>query len=153
VTANSFTSLSLVPPLVLVCLRRNSAAASAIASNRAFAINVLSAAQEPLGRRFASPGRPRGQRTFAGVAHRAARTGAPILDGVACWFDCSLSAMPVAGDHVIVIGEILDYEGDAAREPLIFHAGRYRAVSDRGASAPRGTHFPLVEFTRKEVKP
>jgi flavin reductase (DIM6/NTAB) family NADH-FMN oxidoreductase RutF len=141
VTANSFTSLSLVPPLVLVCLRGSSSTATAISRNCAFAVNVLSAGQEPLARRFASPGRPRGQRSFVGVAHGVQSTGAPILDGVACWLDCALTAMPAAGDHVIVIGEVLDYDGDTSCEPLVFHSGRYCAVRDRETA--RRTHAPL----------
>ena len=149
-TANSFASLSLVPPLVLVCLRSGSATASVIARNKTFAVNVLSAEQEALARRFASPSRPRDQLCFAGVPHRTETTGAAILHSVACWFDCALAAMPRAGDHLIVIGEVLDYDADADREPLVFHAGRYRAVGEREAGR-RMLVSPSLEFTRKEV--
>jgi flavin reductase (DIM6/NTAB) family NADH-FMN oxidoreductase RutF len=135
VTANAFTSVSLAPPLVLVCLNRSSSTARTIARNRAFAVNVLSAEQEWLSRRFASPTRPRGLAAFRDVSHRAASTGAPILEGVACWLDCRLDGMHVAGDHVVAIGEILGFDGDPSREPLVFHAGRYRIVCDRDSLA------------------
>jgi flavin reductase (DIM6/NTAB) family NADH-FMN oxidoreductase RutF len=150
VTANAFSSLSMVPPLVLVCLRSTSSAARTIERNRAFAVNVLSVAQEPLARRFSSPARLRGHTSFSRVQHRTEVTGAPILDGVVCWLDCALVAMPTAGDHVIVIGEILDFDSDRARDPLVFHAGRYRLVRDRApAAAPSPLPLPLV--TRNEL--
>jgi len=110
VTANSFSSVSLVPPLVLVCLHGRSGAAAVIARNQAFVVNVLSWEQEALAQRFASSGRLRGDRSFAGVATRAEATGSPIFAGVACWLDCALAAMLAAGDHLVVIGEVLDYE-------------------------------------------
>jgi len=130
VTVNSFTSVSLAPPLVLVCLNVASSAAREIARNNAFAVNVLSSEQEALSRRFASPARPRGDGAFGDVAHHVGPTRAPLLDGVACWFDCRLSAVHLAGDHVILIGEVIDFDCDSSREPLVFHAGRYRVVRD-----------------------
>lgn len=138
VTANAFTPVSLVPPLVLVCLNATSSAAGTIARNRVFAVNVLSTDQEWLSHRFASPARPRGRAAFGGVPHRAGATGAPILDGVTGWLDCRLDAMHVAGDHVIAFGAVVDFDGDLGREPLVFHAGRYRLVCDHTAlqSAP-----------------
>jgi len=163
VTANAFSSLSLVPPLVLVCLHRGSSTARAIASNGVFAVNVLDAEQEQVARRFASRARPRGGRCFAGVAHRVGLTGAPLLAGVVCWLDCAVTATPAAGDHVIVIGRIVAYEADRRREPLVFHGGRYRTLGDcRGQFAdgesalcdprarppgPRTLLFPLPDQT------
>ncbi|MGH2941235.1 MAG: flavin reductase family protein [Solirubrobacteraceae bacterium] len=136
VTVNAFTSVSLVPPLVLVCLSAASSGARTIARNGVFAINVLSVDQDRLSRRFASPTRPRGLATFDDVPHRPGSTGAPILEGVACWLDCRVDVMHVAGDHVITIGEVLQIGGDPGREPLLFHAGRYRAVRDHDREAP-----------------
>jgi flavin reductase (DIM6/NTAB) family NADH-FMN oxidoreductase RutF len=130
ITANAFTSVSLVPPLVLVCLSAASSAVWTIARNGVFAVNVLSAEQEWLSRRFASPSRPRGFAALCDVLHHTGATGAPILDGVASWLDCRLDEMRAAGDHVIVIGEVLDFDSAPDREPLVFHAGRYRAVYD-----------------------
>lgn len=147
VTANAFTSVSLVPPLVLVCLSEASSAARTITRNRVFAVNVLGADQEWLSRRFASPTRPRGFAAFCDVPHRAGLTGAPILEDVACWLDCRLDGMHVAGDHSIAIGEVVDFDGDPSVEPLVFHAGRYRVVHDRDCSVPSTTASSPTDFT------
>jgi flavin reductase len=125
VTANSFTSVSLEPPLVLVCLRRRSPGRSLIAANGAFAINVLSAGQEELGRRFAS--KDRGTAMFDGVDHRRGTTGSPILAGAA-HLECRLAGIHAAGDHVIVVGHVLALELDPDATPLLFHAGRFLAA-------------------------
>jgi flavin reductase (DIM6/NTAB) family NADH-FMN oxidoreductase RutF len=143
VTANAFTSVSLVPPLVLVCINAASSGAGTIARNGVFAVNVLSCEQEWMSRRFASPTRPRGLAAFADVPHRTASTGAPIIEGVACWLDCSLTGMHLAGDHVIAIGEVIGFDGDPSREPLVFHGGRYRVVRDRGAPTAEAVPHPL----------
>jgi flavin reductase (DIM6/NTAB) family NADH-FMN oxidoreductase RutF len=150
VTANAFTSVSLVPPLVLVCLAAASSGARTIARNHVFAVNVLSADQEWLARSFSSPSRPRGAAAFRGVPHSAGSTGSPLLDDVACWLDCRMTGMHVAGDHVIAIGEVLRFDGGPGREPLVFHAGRYRIVrdSDSGCISPATS---LPHFTVKEV--
>jgi flavin reductase (DIM6/NTAB) family NADH-FMN oxidoreductase RutF len=129
-TVNAFTSVSLAPPLVLVCLAAASSGSRTVVRNRVFAVNVLGADQEWLSRRFASPTRPRGSAAFRDVPHRAESTGAPILEGVACWLDCRLTTIHGTGDHVIAIGEVLAFDADASREPLVFHAGRYRVVRD-----------------------
>jgi flavin reductase (DIM6/NTAB) family NADH-FMN oxidoreductase RutF len=130
VTANAFASLSFDPPLVLVCLNARSSSAAAIARNGAFAVNVLAAGQEWLSRRFASPARPRGQTMFRDVPHRTGTTGAALLDAAVAWLECRLHEIHAGGDHLIVIGEVLRCEADQSREPLVFHAGRYRGVTD-----------------------
>jgi flavin reductase (DIM6/NTAB) family NADH-FMN oxidoreductase RutF len=130
-TANAFTTLSLTPPLVLVCLGSGSATLRAIERNGLFAVNVLSAEQEWLARRFASRSRARGPASLRDVPHRAGPTGAPLLDGTACWIDCRLAAAHPAGDHVIAIGRVAGLGETPDVDPLVFHAGRYRAVSDR----------------------
>ena len=136
VTANAFAAVSLAPPLVLVCLSATSSTLREIARNGLFAVSVLSAGQEALSRRFASPGRARGAAAFADVPHRTAVTGAPIIDGAACWLDCHVADLHLAGDHVVAIGEVLAVaSNEPALDPLVFHAGRYRAVSD---ARPRG---------------
>jgi flavin reductase (DIM6/NTAB) family NADH-FMN oxidoreductase RutF len=125
VTANSFTSVSLEPPLVLVCLRRRSRGRALIAAHGSFAVNVLTAEQERLGRRFAS--RDRGSGMFAGIEHRRGATGAPILAGAA-HLECRLAGLHGAGDHVIVVGHVLDLAVDPGALPLLFHAGRFLAA-------------------------
>lgn len=131
-TANAFSSVSLDPPLVLVCVKSGAAGSESIDRNGVFAVNILAADQEPLSRYFSSKTRPRGPHAFREVSHRTAASGAPILDNVAGYLDCRLQAVHDAGDHRIFIGEVLDLDFAADREPLLFHAGRYRYVSDAG---------------------
>jgi flavin reductase (DIM6/NTAB) family NADH-FMN oxidoreductase RutF len=148
VTVSAFTSVSLDPQLILVCLHAESSAAATIDRNGVFAVNVLSAGQESLARRFASPTRPRGAAAFDGVAYATRSTGAPILDNVACWLDCRYTDIHVAGDHVVVIGEVLDFAGDTGLDPLVFHAGRYRVVRDREGRTPSpGPPSPFLSPT------
>lgn len=127
-TANSFTAVSLEPPLVLLCAAARGRGPATIAANGVFAVNLLAADQEPLSRRFARHDRPRGDAAFDGVEHFAAATGAPILDGACSYLDCRLSASHVAGDHVIFIGEVVALGRGSGRAPLLFHDGRYHAL-------------------------
>jgi flavin reductase len=131
-TANAFSSLSLDPPLVLVCARSGAAGTEHICRNRVFAVNVLAAHQEPISRYFASESRPRGRDAFAEIEHRRGLTGSPILADVAASMDCRLYSAQEAGDHHILVGEVLDLEVDGALEPLLFHGGRYRRVRPDG---------------------
>ncbi len=125
-TANAFSSVSLDPPLVLVCVISGTTGAEMIEQNEAFTVNILGADQEPISRYFSWKDRPRGREAFAEIAHRLGATGCPILDGVAAHLDCRLAARHEAGDHLIYIGEVqaLSVAGDV--QPLLFHAGRYR---------------------------
>jgi flavin reductase (DIM6/NTAB) family NADH-FMN oxidoreductase RutF len=128
ITANAFTSVSLDPPLVLVCVNGGTAGAEAIEQNRGFAINVLGAHQEQISRYFSSKERPRGARAFDEVEHYTAVTGCPILEGAAAYLDCRLADAHEAGDHVIFIGEVLAIGLADDVEPLLFHGGGYRKV-------------------------
>jgi flavin reductase (DIM6/NTAB) family NADH-FMN oxidoreductase RutF len=127
-TANSFTSLSLTPPLVLVCVARRSSGRGVIAANRAFAINILGAGQQDLARRFASADRPRGDRTFEGVPHKRARTESPLLEGAAAHIECLLAGEHAAGDHVVLVGRVVGLAVQHDTAPLVFHGGGYRAL-------------------------
>ena len=129
-TANAFSSVSLDPPLVLVCIITGTEGAATIARNAAFAVNILSAEQEAISRYFASRDRPRGRDAFAQVPHRREVTGSPILDGVAAYLDCRLAASHEAGDHVIFIGEVLALGIEPGLRPLLFHEGRYVSLPD-----------------------
>jgi flavin reductase (DIM6/NTAB) family NADH-FMN oxidoreductase RutF len=129
-TANAFSSLSLDPPLVLVCVMYGSEGSKHIETNACFAVNVLHAGQEPLSRYFASRDRPRGHDAFREVAHRTAASGSPILDGVLAYMDCRLHAAHEAGDHQIFIGEVLDLGFSSDGAPLVFHGGKYKLVRD-----------------------
>jgi flavin reductase len=127
-TANAFTSVSLDPPLILVCVINPSEGAEHISSNGVFAVNILSVDQEPLSRYFASRDRPKGRDAFAEVSHRFASSGAPILEGSAAFLDCRLHSTHEAGDHLIFIGEVLELEVNDGHEPLLFHGGGYRLL-------------------------
>ncbi len=128
-TANSFTGVSLDPPLVLVCAMSDGQGAAMISAGGHFAVNVLAAGQEAISHFFASPSRPRGREAFADVPHRRLVTGAPIINGAAAHLDCSLVAEHEAGDHMIFIGEVLALGAEPSiRSPLIFFAGRYQAL-------------------------
>jgi flavin reductase (DIM6/NTAB) family NADH-FMN oxidoreductase RutF len=131
-TANAFTSVSLDPPLVLVCVISPSEGADQISANQCFAVNVLHAEQEPISRYFASRDRPRGRDAFSEVPHRNGASGSPIIDGAVAYLDCKLHASHEAGDHLIFIGEVLELGFDAEAEPLVFHGGRYKAVEAAG---------------------
>jgi flavin reductase len=129
-TANAFSSVSLDPPLVLVCVMSGSEGAEHIRQNRCFAVNVLSAEQEPISRFFSSKDRPKGRDAFRDVPHRYEATGAPILDGVAGYLDCALHVTLQAGDHDIVIGEVRALGVAEASSPLLFYGGGYRLITD-----------------------
>jgi flavin reductase (DIM6/NTAB) family NADH-FMN oxidoreductase RutF len=127
-TANAFSSVSLDPPLVLVCVISPSEGATHIGANGVFAVNILSEDQEPLSRYFASRDRPRGRDAFRDVPHRIGVSGAPIIEGVAAFLDCRLHASHEAGAHLIFIGEVLELEVRDAGPPLVFHGGGYRQI-------------------------
>jgi flavin reductase (DIM6/NTAB) family NADH-FMN oxidoreductase RutF len=127
-TANAFSSVSLDPPLVLVCVIKGTRGAETIEKNRVFAVNILRDDQEPISRYFASRDRPPGRAGFASVAHATAVTGSPVLDGAGGFLDCRLVDSHEAGDHVIYIGEVVALAYEAEFAPLLFHGGKYRLV-------------------------
>ncbi len=109
-TANSFTSVSLEPPLVLVCVARTSHNHATLISARGFAVNVLSAGQVDVSNTFARPVEDR----FAAVSWRSGPHGSPILQDVSAWFDCAMHKTVDGGDHTILIGEVRAFENFAA---------------------------------------
>ena len=109
-TANSFTSVSLDPPLVLVCLANSSRNFAAFTRAGGFAVNILSEAQKDVSNTFARPGEDR----FSGVDWRDGPNGGPIIGGASAWFDCSMFKTVDAGDHVILIGRVEAFETSPA---------------------------------------
>ena len=124
-TANAFSSLSLDPPLVLICVISGTTGAETIEKNSAFAVNILGAHQEPISRYFSWKDRPRGAAAFHEIPHDTAVTGCPVLEGVAAYLDCRLVDAHDAGDHVVFIGEVMALGVDLDVEPLVFHGGAY----------------------------
>ena len=120
-TANSFNSVSLQPPLVLWSLARHAASLTVFARGSHYAINILAADQRELAERFAARGADR----FAGTAWRDGAGGAPVLAGVAAVFECFNRSRYEEGDHVIFVGEVERCEHREGALPLIFHGGRY----------------------------
>lgn len=120
-TVNSFTSVSLDPPLVLVCIDRNANSHDPLLAAGVFTVNVLSARQEWLAARFAlEPGDQR----FDGVAWEEGPHGTPVLEGVSAWLACSLTEAHLAGDHTILIGHVDDLH--AGPDPaLVFYRGAF----------------------------
>ena len=127
-TVNSFSSVSLDPMLVLVCLNGTSRGVGLIERAGAFAVNVLSAGQEDLSRWFASRHRPAGPAMFDGVPFAPGVTGSPVLSGAAASFDCRLGQSHRAGDHLILLGEVVTVVHRPELEPLVFHAGAYKSL-------------------------
>jgi flavin reductase (DIM6/NTAB) family NADH-FMN oxidoreductase RutF len=118
----SFSSVSLDPPLVAFMPDRKSTSWPRIRSAGAFCVNVLGAQQENVCRTFASSGGDK----FANLGWRpAAGSGSPVLDGVLAWIDCRMGNVYPAGDHFIVLGEVLDLAVQVASPPLVFFQGGY----------------------------
>jgi flavin reductase (DIM6/NTAB) family NADH-FMN oxidoreductase RutF len=128
-TANAFSSVSLDPPLILVCVIKGTEGAENIEKNGVFAVNILRSDQEPISRYFASKDRPRGWEAFRQISHTRAASGSPILDDCAAYLDCRVAAIHDAGDHIIVIGEVMALGVDTECDPLLFHRGKYRYVT------------------------
>ncbi len=118
---NSFTSVSLEPPLVAFCVARTSRTWPLLRSTGAFCVNILADDQEALSRAFA--GRPPDR--FQGVGWRRGPSGNPILSDVLAWIECTVVAEHDAGDHVIVVGRVLDLDVGHDGRPLVFYRGGY----------------------------
>jgi len=129
-TANAFSSVSLDPPLVLICVISGTTGAETIEQNGVFAVNVLGAHQEPISRFFSSRDRPSGGSAFAKVPHFTAVTGSPIIERAAAYLDCRLDAAHESGDHVIFIGEVVALGVDKGIPPLLFHHGGYSVLGE-----------------------
>ena len=120
-TANSFNSVSLEPPLVLWSLSRAAGSMAAFSAGSHYAINVLAADQKDLAERFAAKGADR----FSGVGFDIGAGGAPLLHGAAATFECFNRSRYDEGDHVIFVGEVEHCATRAGASPLLFHGGRY----------------------------
>ena len=120
-TANSFNSVSLAPPLVLWSLSRQSSSMPGFLGAAHYAINVLAADQRLLAERFARRGIDR----FEGTAWRAGLTGAPVIDGAAAVFECSHHGQHEAGDHIVFVGRVAHCRRRVGVAPLVFHGGRF----------------------------
>jgi flavin reductase (DIM6/NTAB) family NADH-FMN oxidoreductase RutF len=127
-TANSFASVSLNPPLVLVCVDKAAGGYPAFASATHFGINILSEGQQHVSRTFASKSADK----FADTRWMSGITGSPIFPDSIAWLDCELHNRVEAGDHLIVIGGVRSFGYSPAQQPLGYHRGSYIVFGPEG---------------------
>jgi len=133
-TVNSFTSVSLEPPLVLFCLHNDSRLREMVEGGRSFAVNFLAGRQEQVAWKFA------GKQTanLSDVPHmRSAAAGTPVLSDALAFLACTLVSQFDGGDHTIYLGEVVELGAARGRDPLIFFKGALGALADE----PHPTHF------------
>lgn len=126
ITANSFNSVSIDPPLVLFSVANGTKSLGAFLEAPGFAVNVLRRDQKALSARFAVSGESK----WDGVAFEPGRFGAPLLPGTMAAFDCIPYARYEGGDHSIIVGRVVAIEHDVEGEPLLYYRGRYRVLGD-----------------------
>ena len=124
-TTNAVASLSLDPPLLLVCFDNESRTLPVVREARRFALNVLRAGQEDLAATFASKALP--EEKFAAVTHTVDH-GVPVLDDALAWLACDLLSLHPGGDHTIGVGAVTQMDHGAG-EPLVFYRGGYRGLT------------------------
>ena len=133
-TASAFCSLSLSPPLVLVCVNKGNTTHARLLAADGFAINILGAGQVAASNQYAGYGtQPQSDFTDHGAA-RGLVSGAPLLDGALAWLDCTRHAVHDGGDHSIFVGAVQGVMLHGAREdaqPLLYALGRYRALGQQ----------------------
>lgn len=128
-TANAFTSVSLEPPLVLVCVAHTARMHAAVVSAGVFGVSVLSSGQGQVARYFADRRRPRGMAQFDAVDWTPGPcTGAPLLTGALAWLECRLTRIVDGGDHSIFLGEVLASQRSGEGGALLFFNGHYQQV-------------------------
>ena len=123
-TANSFTSVSLDPPLLLVCVANNAGSAAVLRDAQRFAVNVLQIGQQPTSNRFAGKGEDR----FANTPWEVGEFGTPVLTGSLSSFECARDAVHDGGDHFILVGRVLKAMFEPRRDPLLYFRGKYRRL-------------------------
>jgi flavin reductase (DIM6/NTAB) family NADH-FMN oxidoreductase RutF len=124
ITASSFSSVSLDPPLVSICAAHTSTTWQLLRAVPRLGVSILSAEQESAGRQLAARGGDR----FAGLDWRATGDGAVLLAGASAWLDCSIDQQVRAGDHDIIVLRVHDLDADRDLLPLVFHASRFTGL-------------------------
>lgn len=122
-TVSAFSSLSLDPPLVLVCVANDATMAPLLARTDAFSVNILSEGQEAVSRRFAGKLDDR----FAGIGYHDGELGAPVLEEVLAWMQCRIINRHEAGDHTILVGQV-EQAGASEGKPLLYYRGGYATL-------------------------
>ncbi len=124
-TVNSFNTVSLDPPLVLWSLAKSAASHGVFEQASHFAVNVLSAGQSAISKKFAQSGGDK----FQGLAWTPGIAGCPVLADCCAWFECKRVACYPGGDHTILIGQIEKFRDDVTQEPLVYFGGEYCFVT------------------------
>jgi flavin reductase (DIM6/NTAB) family NADH-FMN oxidoreductase RutF/pimeloyl-ACP methyl ester carboxylesterase len=122
--ANSFTSVSLDPPLLLVCVGKSASAMPSLLASQTFAVNVLHIGQQPTSNRFTRKDVNR----FEGTPWEMGETGAPLLLGSLTNFECERHSVVEAGDHIVLLGKVLKARFEPRRDPLLYFRGKYRRL-------------------------
>lgn len=142
VTVNSFTSVSLDPPLVLFCLSTRSSLLPAFERAPHFTVNVLATGQQALSNRFAKPS----VNTWDGVRYRPGTHGCALLAEAITAFECARRHIYPGGDHVILVGEVLCFETVAAPVPLAFYQGSYGTFTRDQSGVKPASDGSLADF-------
>lgn len=129
-TCQSFTSLSLDPPLITFNPKRSSSSWPKIREIGSFCVNILSADSEHMSRVFAKSGTDK----FADIAYTLSERGNPIIDGCLAWIDCEIHAEHDGGDHSIVVGRVDNMHARDDVDPLLFFRGQYASLRERSIS-------------------
>jgi flavin reductase (DIM6/NTAB) family NADH-FMN oxidoreductase RutF len=124
ITANSFSSVSLDPPLVLWSLQNNSDVYDVFSRSRHFAINILSSEQQAHSNQYAR----KGQHELYPAHYRPGKYGAPVIRDALVTFECELHATHEGGDHLIIVGRVREMHQRPSGEPLLFYCGGYREL-------------------------
>lgn len=124
-TCQSFSALTMTPPMILLCPQKSSTSWPRIRKAGTFVVNVLAADQRWISDSFAKSGTDK----FAGVDYSSTSEGLPIIDGSLAWIECEITKEIDAGDHTIVMGGIREFGREKTGDPLLFHRGNYLDVS------------------------
>jgi len=119
-TVSAFSSVSLVPPLVLICIEKTASAHQTLSTCDSFVVNILSADQEQIARRFAIVDVDR----FEGVGYSRSQSGIAVLDDVVAVIECTRSTLYAGGDHTVIVGLVEAARADN-RKPLLYYRGGY----------------------------
>ena len=123
-TVSAFCSLSLSPPLVLVCVDRVASMHDLLQPGTPFAVNILSSGQEAVSRRFSTGDPPN---RFDGLGYTRGLTRVPLLDDVLAWIECRVGARHAEGDHTVVVGRV-ETAGARQERPLLYYRGGYATL-------------------------
>lgn len=146
-TANSFSSVSLDPPLLLVSLANSSRNLDTFSKGAGFAVNILAEGQKDLSGAFARPSDDR----FANVYWKKGPQGNPLIAGVSAWFDCTLEQAIPAGDHTILIGRVVGFEATPAAG-LGYYRGAYVTPAQTAAQLPAGPDVVITAILEADGK-